>query len=210
MSTTGFVHKMPGQPSEFISRSDWTRESSLFHVISNITFFKNYLMLKSFLIWRTHIRFKLYCQLRRRLAKNFFLARETFCAPLLAVQDAITDIQDVPLMTLERGGKAFKHNAFTEAQKTTQETSATTLESFVEKSYTVVKKVIHNIHLNPICILTSSPKNPVHLNRVPASSRDRPFFNRSKQLPSPSVPPHPTTHAPPGLRDRRAQCEGVR
>ena len=187
MSTTGFVHTLPGQPSEFISRSDWTRESSLFHVISNITFFKNYLLLKSFLIWRTHVRFKLYCQLRRRLAKNFFLARETFCSPLLAVQDSITDIQDVSLMSLERGGKAFKHNAFSQAQKNVQETAASTLESFVAKSYAVVKKVS-----------TSST-----LTCRPLTSSLQVTFQRPFPVLSPS-------RSSSGMRDRVPQREGVR
>ncbi len=52
MSAEGVVHVTPGSPSEFISLSQWMRESTLFNVLTRIRFFRNYLIYKAFREWR--------------------------------------------------------------------------------------------------------------------------------------------------------------
>ena len=42
----------------------WSRQSTLFNVLTGIRFFKYYLVNKTFCAWRSNIRYKLYCQQR--------------------------------------------------------------------------------------------------------------------------------------------------
>jgi hypothetical protein len=47
-STFGVLHVYPDQPAESMSLSDWQREAVLWTAVSNIPFFKNFLVLKMF------------------------------------------------------------------------------------------------------------------------------------------------------------------
>jgi hypothetical protein len=47
-------------------------------------------------------RYRVYCRKRDNLEQSFFLARRTFCEPLLHVQGNLTEIQTVPLLDLEK------------------------------------------------------------------------------------------------------------
>jgi dynein heavy chain len=60
MSAAGLVHVVAGEPSNFVPLPEWTRESTLFNVVGNIRFFKNYLLMKSFLMWNTYKKFRVY------------------------------------------------------------------------------------------------------------------------------------------------------
>ena len=58
MSSAGLVHVRKGaQPSEFISLSDWVRQSTMFSVLRKINFFKHYILSKAFRTWRSSTRF---------------------------------------------------------------------------------------------------------------------------------------------------------
>lgn len=62
------------------------RQSTIFNVMTSIKFFKYYLVYKVFRTWRNNVRYKLYCGQRRKLAAKLFLAKTTFCNPLLQVR----------------------------------------------------------------------------------------------------------------------------
>jgi len=51
MSATGVVHICPGQPTEYMSLSEWMKESTMFNVLRRIRFFKYYLVHKTFRLW---------------------------------------------------------------------------------------------------------------------------------------------------------------
>ena len=149
MSAAGLVHVVGGEPSNFVPLPEWTRESTLFNVVGNIRFFKNYLIMKSFLVWATYKKYRVYCRKRDNLEHSFFLARRTFCEPLLHVQNNITEIQTVPLMDLEKpqqqkpypSEETSETENFAAVQGKANQNAAKILEAIVEKAYSVVKKV---------------------------------------------------------------------
>jgi dynein heavy chain len=51
VSATGVMRIRHGIQSEFTSLAEWVREKTLFDLISNIDFFKNYLTGRSFRRW---------------------------------------------------------------------------------------------------------------------------------------------------------------
>lgn len=80
ISATGVVNATPGQPSEVIPLSTWTRESMMFNIITKVKFFRHYLVRKSFSRWRENAQFNQYCHNRQQLGRNLFLAKSTFSA----------------------------------------------------------------------------------------------------------------------------------
>lgn len=85
ISAAGVVHVQPSEPSEFIPLAEWMHQSTAFNILRNIPYFKHYLVAKTFRLWRSNVRYSLYCQQRRKLAHNLFLARSSFCEPLVRI-----------------------------------------------------------------------------------------------------------------------------
>eukprot|EP00756_Hemistasia_phaeocysticola_P037793 Hpha_TRINITY_DN16720_c2_g4::TRINITY_DN16720_c2_g4_i3::g.79638::m.79638/K10408/DNAH; dynein heavy chain, axonemal len=119
ISASGSVHMRPGQPSEVVSLAEWMRECTLFDVLTRIRFFRHYLVGKAFTQWRRNVRFHLYCATRRRLAKNFFLSKQTFAQPLHALHKAAFELFQMPLMKYPtQKEKACHIDQFKEIQQT--------------------------------------------------------------------------------------------
>eukprot|EP00755_Sulcionema_specki_P022220 Sspe_Gene.75998::Locus_47482_Transcript_1_1_Confidence_1.000_Length_3725::g.75998::m.75998/K10408/DNAH; dynein heavy chain, axonemal len=118
ISASGCVHVKPGHPSEVVSLAEWMRECTLFNVLTRIHFFKNYLVGKSFTQWRRNVRFKLYCETRRRLCKNFFLSKNTFASTLSELHRCSFDLSTVPLMYYPDIKETYTHDKFKEEQAT--------------------------------------------------------------------------------------------
>merc|ERR1712185_587551 len=69
------------------------RQSTLFNMLRSIRFYKYYLHSKCFNLWRSNVRYKLYCQQRKKISHGLFLAKESFCAPLLELKTHMLEVQ---------------------------------------------------------------------------------------------------------------------
>lgn len=141
MSSSGLVHMSPGNPSEFVALAEWMRQSTLFNVLTSFRFFKYYLVNKSFSLWCANVRFKLYCRQRKKLKSKLFLAKESFCAPLLQVKKVMsTEVLSVVLLDL-RAQKTYESAAFVEYQATKRAEASKQFETCIEKLQAIVQKV---------------------------------------------------------------------
>ena len=61
-----------------VGLSDWMHESTLFNIITNIGFFKQYTATKIFGIWKKNIRYRSYLKTRQKLVADAFMAKPTF------------------------------------------------------------------------------------------------------------------------------------
>jgi hypothetical protein len=147
MSETGLVHVQPKQPSEFIPLSEWMRQSTLFNVLTSIRFFKFYLVNKTFCTWRSNIRYKLYCQQRRKLLGKSFMGKESFCGPLLAINEAMLALKGVVLLDL-RGQKMNNMEAanFMEYQASIRAEAAKRFEAIMETLQAEITGVCVNVN----------------------------------------------------------------
>jgi hypothetical protein len=102
ISSSGVVQITPNQPSEFASLAEWMRASTLFNVITSIRTFKHYLAAKIFRLWRAHVRHHLYVQQRQRLSRSLFLAKDSFCLPMLEVNRHINEMQLIRLTNIRQ------------------------------------------------------------------------------------------------------------
>lgn len=64
--------------TEVISLSDWMHESTMFNIITNIQFFKNYAITKIFNIWKANVHYRIFCKTRKRLIHDTFIAKPAF------------------------------------------------------------------------------------------------------------------------------------
>eukprot|EP01059_Diplonema_ambulator_P016445 TRINITY_DN279_c0_g3_i1.p1 TRINITY_DN279_c0_g3~~TRINITY_DN279_c0_g3_i1.p1 ORF type:complete len:4125 (+),score=1634.24 TRINITY_DN279_c0_g3_i1:116-12490(+) len=118
ISASGCVHVKPGHPSEVVSLAEWMRECTLFNVLTRIRFFKNYLVSKAFTQWRRNVRFRLYCQTRKRLCKSFFLSKQTFATTLADLHKSAYELSTIPLVYYPELKEQYTHDKFKEEQHT--------------------------------------------------------------------------------------------
>ena len=95
MSEKGITKVVPNKPSEVMPLVQFMREATVFNVVCQIRFFKNYLLRKTLDMWKHSIRFKLYSRQRSRLAHKLFLAKPAFCDTLLQVAGTISSAHSV-------------------------------------------------------------------------------------------------------------------
>ena len=75
------------KPTEFISLSDWMKESTQFNIISNIDFFKNYLSVKIFRTWRKNVKFRLFKKTREKIMREVLYCKPLYAKSLIEVKE---------------------------------------------------------------------------------------------------------------------------
>ncbi|DBA02677.1 TPA: hypothetical protein N0F65_010502 [Lagenidium giganteum] len=145
MSSSGLVHMSPGNPSEFIALAEWMRQSTLFNVLTSFRYFKYYLVNKAFSLWGANVRFKLYCRQRKKLKNKLYLAKESFCVPLLQVKKVMSmEVLSVVLLDL-RAQKTYESGAFVEYQATKRAEGSKQFEICIEKLQAIIQKVCSDV-----------------------------------------------------------------
>ena len=144
MSAAGLVHVLPNEPSEFIPLAEWMRQSTLFNMLRSIRFYKYYLHSKCFNLWRNNVRYKLYCQQRKKISHGLFLAKESFCAPLLELKTHMLELQQVKLLDLS-SKSPFDCSVFVEVQQTKRQDASKLFDSCMEKIAAVVQRVCSDV-----------------------------------------------------------------
>lgn len=145
MSSSGLVHVCTGSPSEFIPLAEWMRQSTLYNVLTSLRFFKYYLVNKMFMRWCANVRYKLYCRQRKRLSAKLFLAKESFCAPLLQVKKVVsTELMAVALLDV-RAQKTYESSVFAEYQGTIRAEGLKQFEVCIEKLQSIIQRVCADV-----------------------------------------------------------------
>lgn len=78
--------------TEYISLSDWMKESTQFNIVSNIHLFKNFSAIKLFTFWRSNVKYKKFIKLRQSLVKNVFFCKPVFVDRVMTVNKALQDV----------------------------------------------------------------------------------------------------------------------
>ena len=120
------------------------RQSTLFNMLRSIRFYKYYLHSKCFNLWRSNVRYKLYCQQRKKIAHGLFLAKESFCAPLLELKTHMLELQQVKLLDLS-SKSPFDCSVFVEVQQTKRQDASKLFDSCMEKVAAVVQRVCSDV-----------------------------------------------------------------
>ncbi|KAL0481562.1 hypothetical protein AKO1_012332, partial [Acrasis kona] len=145
MSSNGVVHMQPGQPTEFISLSDWMKESTMFNVLRRIKFFKQFLIYKSFRLWYKISRYLKYTKKRAKLARGFFLAKSAFAPSLMLLHSLSYDLQNIPIMDYSNLKRECDIESFREAQKEKRSKESRTFEIKIEAMENILEKLCDNV-----------------------------------------------------------------
>mmetsp|Transcript_44767 Transcript_44767/g.87731 ORF Transcript_44767/g.87731 Transcript_44767/m.87731 type:complete len:3997 (-) Transcript_44767:184-12174(-) len=144
ISSAGVVHVSPNQPSEFVSLADWMHQSTIFNVLRSIRFFKHYLIAKMFRMWRSNVRYRLYCKQRKQLSRSLFLARPSFCTPLIEVNKLMVEMDGIKLISWNKSS-VFESDAFESEQTSQRSTANKKFEAVTDKLEACVEKVCKGV-----------------------------------------------------------------
>lgn len=109
MSASGVVHISPGNPTEFMSLSDFMKEATLFRILRKLSFFKNYLIFKYFKTWFLNARKQSFMKKRAKFYKNYFGSRKTFAETFVKVRREAYKLSQIPVMNLEERKGEERH-----------------------------------------------------------------------------------------------------
>lgn len=137
MSASGVVHIRPSEPTEFISLSDWMRESTTFNVLRRIRFFKYYLVFKCFKIWHRNARHSKFFKIRSKLSSNLFQGKATFSKTLREIKGLTYKLQSLPIMDFtekkSQGDNTYNIHEFHELQKKMRQETSSGFENILSK-----------------------------------------------------------------------------
>ena len=94
------------RPTEFISLSDWMKESTQFNIISNIDFFRHYLIVKIFRSWSKNVKFRCFRRTREKLRREVLYCKPLFAGALLEVKDQVQKMSTLNLVNFNQ----WQHN----------------------------------------------------------------------------------------------------
>lgn len=112
--------------------------------VTKINFFKNYLVRKTYSLWRDNIRYNLYCQQRKKLLSKLFLGKTSFCKPLLDVQNIMIEVGNVGLLDLQ-DKKVYESLNFIECQQQKRVEASKHFESFMETLQILLQGVCKDV-----------------------------------------------------------------
>ena len=78
--------------TEVVTLSEWMHESTMFNIITNIHFFKNFVLTKIFNLWKLNVRYRLFCQTRKKLVNECFLCKPAFTSSLVKMNEILYDL----------------------------------------------------------------------------------------------------------------------
>ena len=105
MSRSGLVHcvlRKGTNATECISMNEWVRHSTFFNLLRSISYFKYFIPFKMFRQWRSNVRQHLFAQQRQRLTARLFLARASFCQPMIELKREIFELKKASFIMTPR------------------------------------------------------------------------------------------------------------
>ena len=95
ISSHCILHVNPNGPSEAQSLAEWYREACLFKAISNIGFYKNFLVTKMFGTWKDIKKFSQFLKVEAEIEKSLISNVPSFGSALLRISSLLQDLQKV-------------------------------------------------------------------------------------------------------------------
>ena len=98
ISSHCILHVNPNGPSESKSLAEWYREACLFKAISNIGFYKNFLVTKMFKKWKDIKKFSQFLKVEAEIEKSLISNVPSFGSALLRISSLLQDLQKVTFL----------------------------------------------------------------------------------------------------------------
>lgn len=101
ISSHCILHVNPNGPSEAQSLAEWYREACLFKAISNIGFYKNFLVTKMFRKWKDIKKFSQFLKVEAEIEKSLISNVPSFGSALLRISSLLQDLQKVTFLPFD-------------------------------------------------------------------------------------------------------------
>ena len=149
MTSKGIVHVVPGEPSVFIPLDRWMRESTIFKLLGNISFYKNFRLNKLFNLWRKNVNFRMYATKRLRLQSKLFLSKTAFCENSLTIHGMLHKMTSAPFIATKFNSGDLKRlskiQIFLDHQDNIRKESREAMNVIVEEIHTLIEKTCKHV-----------------------------------------------------------------
>ena len=97
ISVFGVLHIKPGGESELKSLGKWYREGTVYKTIKKRPFFRNYLIFKTFMLWKRNMKFIKFLRVRKQLKERHLLEVPSMTEAILKVRSLLSEMEQVDL-----------------------------------------------------------------------------------------------------------------
>ncbi|KAG2482389.1 hypothetical protein HYH03_018685 [Edaphochlamys debaryana] len=105
MSASGVVQIFAdGSPAEYTPIGEWVRETSVYNMMKQLSFFKNYMSQRYLRMWRSAARLSHFERLRAKMEGRMLLAKPEFCFTIMDIGSKVWNMQQVELAELPKDG----------------------------------------------------------------------------------------------------------
>ncbi|PNH03664.1 Dynein heavy chain 7, axonemal [Tetrabaena socialis] len=105
MSASGVVQIFAdGSPAEYTPIGEWVRETSVYNMMKQLSFFRNYMSQRYLRIWRSSARSSHFDRLRAKMESRMLLAKPDFCFTIMDIGAKVFTMQQVDLAELPKEG----------------------------------------------------------------------------------------------------------
>lgn len=133
----------PGEPTEFLSLSEWMRDASAFNICGAMRFFKYFLPRKMFQVWRSNVRFNRYCKQRYNVRNRLFPWKLAFTGAIQEIQGSLSNMERT--LVLETSGARYSLQSFTDAQTTARTDAIRVFERQITSMQQTIERVIQDV-----------------------------------------------------------------
>ena len=134
------------KPTEFISLSDWMKESTQFNIISNIDFFKNYLAVKIYRTWRKSLKFRLFKKTREKIMREVLYCKPLYSKSLIEVKELTEKMSSHDMVSFQQWqNKQVDLEEFKSRQKEFRTKTFREYEGLFDKVGEIAKTILKKI-----------------------------------------------------------------
>jgi dynein heavy chain, axonemal len=140
ISSAGVLHYVPDEASDCYPLSIWVRHKTIFDILRSVRFFRNYLYLKTFTIWKENVRFQLFVKQRNLVSDNLFLSKKNFVPSILAVKKHLLNVESVNMLHLDL--KVMEKDTFLNNQTTALAKASVIFDELLQQIMTSVQNTM--------------------------------------------------------------------
>ena len=134
-----------GGGGEFTPLGDWMRDGSVFALMRQMRFFREYLTKKAFTFWRGNVRYKMYALVRAKIERKLARARATFVPAVNEISALCDDVRETLAITINplvtHTLEDFKHKQETQLTQV----AIPAMEAAQEKARVILERVVRDV-----------------------------------------------------------------
>ena len=134
-----------GAGGEFTPLGDWMRDASVFSLMRQMRFFREYLIKKAFNFWRGNVRYKMYALVRAKIERKLARARRKFVPAVVEIGALCDELRETAAITINplvtHTLDDFARNQDTQLQQV----AIPAMEAAQEKAQKILERVVRDV-----------------------------------------------------------------